>query len=102
MTAISFNIKPHIRLQASQNGIACGEQGLSAYEVAVKNGFEGTEQEWLESLTGKIDISLGARSSAADAGETGDISVTDDYIYFCVRSGTAGNAVWKKTILFQT
>lgn len=29
-------------------------RGMSAYEVAVKNGFEGTEEEWLESL-GKID-----------------------------------------------
>lgn len=27
--------------------------GLSAYQVAVKNGFEGTEQEWLSSLHGK-------------------------------------------------
>ena len=27
--------------------------GLSAYEVAVKNGFEGTEEEWLESLEGE-------------------------------------------------
>lgn len=27
-----------------------GKDGLSAYEVAVKNGFVGTEQEWLESL----------------------------------------------------
>ncbi len=27
--------------------------GLSAYEIAVKNGFEGSEQEWLESLKGK-------------------------------------------------
>lgn len=26
--------------------------GLTAYQVAVKNGFEGTEQEWLESLKG--------------------------------------------------
>ena len=26
--------------------------GLSAYEVAVKNGYEGTEQEWLNSLKG--------------------------------------------------
>lgn len=25
-------------------------QGLSAYEVAVKNGFEGTEEEWLKTL----------------------------------------------------
>ena len=27
-----------------------GPQGLSAYEVAVKNGFIGTEEEWLDSL----------------------------------------------------
>ena len=27
--------------------------GLSAYEIAVKNGFKGTETEWLESLKGK-------------------------------------------------
>lgn len=25
-----------------------GEQGYSAYEIAVKNGYEGTEQEWIE------------------------------------------------------
>lgn len=30
-----------------------GEPGESAYETAVKNGFEGTEQEWLDSLKGK-------------------------------------------------
>ena len=29
-----------------------GADGLSAYEVAVKNGFEGTEQEWANSLGG--------------------------------------------------
>lgn len=27
--------------------------GLSAYELAVNNGFEGSEAEWLESLNGK-------------------------------------------------
>lgn len=27
--------------------------GKSAYEIAVKNGFEGTEEEWLESLKGE-------------------------------------------------
>ena len=27
-----------------------GEPGLSAYQIAVANGFEGTEEEWLESL----------------------------------------------------
>lgn len=35
-----------------------GEAGKSAYEIAVENGFEGTEAEWLESLKG-------------DKGETG-------------------------------
>ena len=30
-----------------------GKDGLSAYEIAVKNGFEGTEQEWLASLKGE-------------------------------------------------
>ena len=30
-----------------------GSPGASAYEVAVANGFEGTEQEWLDSLNGE-------------------------------------------------
>ena len=29
-----------------------GKDGKSAYEIAVDNGFTGTEQEWLESLKG--------------------------------------------------
>ncbi len=28
-------------------------RGYSAYEIAVQNGFEGTLQEWLESLHGR-------------------------------------------------
>lgn len=30
-----------------------GADGLSAYEIAVKNGFEGTEEVWLEMLKGE-------------------------------------------------
>ena len=30
-----------------------GLDGLSAYELAVKNGFEGTEEQWLASLEGE-------------------------------------------------
>lgn len=30
-----------------------GDPGKSAFQVAVENGFEGTEYEWLESLHGK-------------------------------------------------
>ena len=29
------------------------QKGESAYDIAVKNGFKGSEKEWLESLTGK-------------------------------------------------
>lgn len=34
-------------------GSGTGSDGASAYEIAVKNGFVGTETEWLESLHGK-------------------------------------------------
>lgn len=33
--------------------VIMGKDGKSAYEIALDNGFEGTEQEWLESLHGK-------------------------------------------------
>ena len=33
-----------------------GANGLSAYYIAVANGFEGTEEEWLESLKAKTYI----------------------------------------------
>lgn len=34
-----------------------GKNGLSAYEIAVKNGFKGSEQDWLNSLqaTAKVE-----------------------------------------------
>jgi uncharacterized repeat protein (TIGR02543 family) len=35
-----------------QNGV----NGQSAYQIAVNNGFDGTEQEWLQSLQGKNGI----------------------------------------------
>lgn len=31
-----------------------GADGKSAYDVAVENGFEGTEEEWLESIKGIV------------------------------------------------
>lgn len=37
---------------------AKGESGASAYELAVKNGFSGTETEWLESLKAPRDTLL--------------------------------------------
>lgn len=34
-----------------------GKDGLSAYELALKNGFSGTEAEWIASLRGEEGIS---------------------------------------------
>ena len=34
-----------------------GPEGKSAYEVAVENGFIGTEEDWLASLKAAIDDS---------------------------------------------
>lgn len=36
-----------------KSGGSDGADGKSAYEVAVDNGFEGDEQNWLDSLKGK-------------------------------------------------
>ena len=33
-------------------GALKGEQGLSAYQIAVNHGFSGTESDWLSSLKG--------------------------------------------------
>lgn len=45
-----------------------GTPGMSAYEVAVENGFEGTEVEWLASLVGP----QGEQGIQGVKGDTGD------------------------------
>lgn len=45
---------------------ACQNGGLSAYEIAVNNGFEGTEQQWLESLKGADGINGSNGLNGAD------------------------------------
>ena len=50
---------------------ADGAPGKSAYEIAVLNGFQGTEQEWLQSLIGpKGDT--GEKGEKGDKGDTGE------------------------------
>lgn len=49
----------------------------SAYAIAKKNGFEGTEEEWLESLKPPaVDPTLSEEGKAADAKVTGDALAT--------------------------
>lgn len=40
------------RLVAIENSVITGLEGKSAYDIAVANGFIGTESEWLNSLSG--------------------------------------------------
>jgi hypothetical protein len=49
-----------------------GSNGLSAYEVAVQNGFSGTVSEWLESLqavTGPTTLKINGGSAASTFGD---------------------------------
>ena len=46
---------------------AQGADGLSAYQVALENGFVGTEEQWLESLKGE----KGDTGAQGEKGETG-------------------------------
>lgn len=67
--------------------IPTGNDGLSAYEVAVKDGFEGTEQEWLDSLKGDTgdtpDIEIGT-TQTLPAGSSATVT----------KSGTTENPVF--------
>ena len=44
-----------------------GEDGLSAYMIAMENGFSGTEEQWLASLKGNT----GPQGPKGDTGDTG-------------------------------
>ncbi|MFR9496688.1 MAG: hypothetical protein SNG90_09610 [Rikenellaceae bacterium] len=52
LTAGAGDISDDITVEVYPN-YQMGDTGDSAYEVALKNGFEGSEAEWLESLRGK-------------------------------------------------
>ncbi len=49
------------------------DSGKSAYEIAVENGYEGTETEWLESLKGSNGI------DGTDGKDAESITITDIY-----------------------
>ena len=54
-----------------------GDPGDSAYQVAINNGFIGTEQEWLDSLIGDQGPAgaQGAKGDKGDQGEPGPAGV---------------------------
>lgn len=49
-----------------RGSIHVSRNGKSAYDIAVENGFEGTEVEWLESLKAKNQPKIGEVTLLAD------------------------------------
>ncbi len=56
-----------------------GSDGLSAYEVAVANGFTGTEEEWLETLVGPQGDIGPAGADGADGASAYEVAVADGF-----------------------
>lgn len=57
---------------------AQGIQGLSAYQIAVQEGFIGSEEDWIASLKGEKG-DTGNKGDKGDAGEKGDPFVYSDF-----------------------
>lgn len=56
-----------------------GEDGKSAYDIAVENGFEGTEAEWVESLKGRDGVDGSNGKDGADGfSPTVDVTAIDN------------------------
>ena len=71
-----------------------GTNGLSAYQIAVKNGFKGTETEWLQSLKGqKGDSIVGPAgqdgSPGKDAPHVTRVTYADDKLVFNFSDGSS-------------
>lgn len=68
--------------------------GKSAYEIAVKNGFEGTEEEWLASLRGGVSVASVTQtvtSTSSGGANVMKVKLTDGRESdFTVRNGKDG------------
>lgn len=52
--ALPVRIEGPIKVEAEVKATMVGDNGKSAYEIALAHGFVGTEEEWLESLKAKM------------------------------------------------
>ena len=65
---LTLDWQGNLEVDGTINGSSGGADGKSAYEIAVENGFVGTEQEWLESLKGEE----GKQGPPGEQGPKGD------------------------------
>lgn len=52
--ALPVRFEGPIKVEAEVKATMVGDNGKSAYEIALAHGFVGTEEEWLESLKAKL------------------------------------------------
>ena len=73
-------------------GAIKGEAGKSAYQIAIENGFIGTETEWLESLRGtKGDPGKDYVLTEADKSEIANIVINEyDSFLMAILGGDSG------------
>ena len=108
ITTIAITVRPRVTFSLLVEGTAIGPSGLSAYQVWLDEGNEGTEQDFLDSLKGEAGedgsaaFGFGTKQTGVDAGVLKEVSFDNDYMYVCVIAGEAGVAVWKKSVLFNT
>ncbi len=71
----------------------------TAKEVSITamRGEEPLFLAWKEAV-----FLTGVKKTGIDAGVMPSFSVTDDYLYVLVQGGAVGEAIWKKTVLFQS
>lgn len=89
--------------------IVVGEEGLGT-DSGLKLGTNHNEAyygdlgniAYLHSQKPHTIIGEGEKKTGVDAGTLGQLSVTDDYLYICVKQGDSTTAVWKRIVLFQT
>lgn len=68
-----------------------GVQGFSAYEVAVQHGYEGSEDEWAEELSGAQAAATAAKEQATEAGKQAK-AAADSATTACEKATAAGNS----------
>ena len=69
-----------------------GKDGLSAYEIAVKNGFEGSETEWLASLKGEKGDTATVKMDFVTLFASKWVGTTSPYSQVVTISGTTTNS----------
>lgn len=61
--ALPVRLEGPIKVEAEVKATLVGDNGKSAYEIALAHGFVGTEEEWLESLKAKMPNLSGVMST---------------------------------------